>query len=138
MPDSAAGWRIEPPVSVPRAQGTKPAATAAAEPPLDSELDPADLAALRQAGRAVRVSKNLHYHPETLAQILQSMDEATAHELGRIDDLQAQARRASVARSHALEPRHVEADDGFLVIGDHGHAHLTRPLDHFLGGLTIN
>ncbi|HEY1590166.1 MAG TPA: selenocysteine-specific translation elongation factor [Solirubrobacteraceae bacterium] len=42
---------------------------AAAEPPLDSELDPADLAALRQAGRAVRVSKNLHYHPETLDQI---------------------------------------------------------------------
>jgi selenocysteine-specific elongation factor len=42
---------------------------AAAEPPLDSELDSGDLAALRDAGRAVRVSKNLHYHPETLAQI---------------------------------------------------------------------
>jgi selenocysteine-specific elongation factor len=42
---------------------------AAAEPPLDSELDPGDLAALRDAGRAVRVSKNLHYHPETLEQI---------------------------------------------------------------------
>ncbi len=41
---------------------------AGAEPPLDSELDPADLAALRNAGRAVRVTKNLHYHPETLAQ----------------------------------------------------------------------
>jgi selenocysteine-specific elongation factor len=42
---------------------------AAAEPPLDSELDSGDLSALRDAGRAVRVSKNLHYHPETLAQI---------------------------------------------------------------------
>jgi selenocysteine-specific elongation factor len=39
------------------------------EPPLDSELDAADLAALRDQGRAVRVSKNLHYHPEALAQI---------------------------------------------------------------------
>jgi hypothetical protein len=32
-PQSAAGWRIEPPVSEPSASGTKPAATAAAEPP---------------------------------------------------------------------------------------------------------
>ena len=40
---------------------------AAFEPPLDSELDPDDLAALRDSGRAVRVSRNLHYHPEVLA-----------------------------------------------------------------------
>src|SRR5579875_2035334 len=33
MPQSAAGWRIEPPVSVPIAQGALPAATAAALPP---------------------------------------------------------------------------------------------------------
>ena len=33
-PHSAAGWRMEPPVSEPRLSGTKPAATAAAEPPL--------------------------------------------------------------------------------------------------------
>src|SRR6186997_2555321 len=35
MPQSAAGWRIEPPVSDPSASGTTPAATAAADPPLD-------------------------------------------------------------------------------------------------------
>ena len=34
MPDSAAGWRIEPPVSVPIPNGAWYAATAAAEPPL--------------------------------------------------------------------------------------------------------
>ena len=39
------------------------------EPPLDSELDPEDLAALRATGRAVRVSKALHYHPDVLADI---------------------------------------------------------------------
>src|SRR3954464_14288043 len=35
IPHSDAGWRIEPPVSVPIAQGARPAATAAAEPPLE-------------------------------------------------------------------------------------------------------
>ena len=41
------------------------------EPPLDSELDAGDLAALRDAGRAIRVSKNLHYHADVLAEIRQ-------------------------------------------------------------------
>src|SRR5487761_1738120 len=35
MPHTAAGWRIEPPVSVPVANGASNAATAAAEPPED-------------------------------------------------------------------------------------------------------
>jgi selenocysteine-specific elongation factor len=42
---------------------------AGVEPPLDSELDDADLAALRDAGRAIRVTKNLHYHVDSLAEI---------------------------------------------------------------------
>ena len=37
------------------------------EPPGDSEFDPSDLAALRNAGRAVRVSRTLHYHSDVLA-----------------------------------------------------------------------
>ena len=39
------------------------------EPPLDSELDAADLVALRDAGKAVRVTKNLHYHVDALTDI---------------------------------------------------------------------
>jgi selenocysteine-specific elongation factor len=39
------------------------------EPPIDSELNAEDLAALRGAGRAVRVSRALHYHPDVLADI---------------------------------------------------------------------
>src|SRR5258705_10049373 len=35
MPQTAAGWGTDPPVSEPRAMGTTPAATAAAEPPDD-------------------------------------------------------------------------------------------------------
>jgi selenocysteine-specific elongation factor len=42
---------------------------AGVEPPLDSELDAADVAALREAGRVVRVSKTLHYHADTLADV---------------------------------------------------------------------
>jgi hypothetical protein len=43
MPQKAAGWRIEPPVSVPVAASAIRAATAAAEPP---ELPPGTSAAL--------------------------------------------------------------------------------------------
>ncbi len=39
------------------------------EPPLDSELDPDALRALRDAGRAIRVSRTLHYHPDALEQV---------------------------------------------------------------------
>jgi selenocysteine-specific elongation factor len=39
------------------------------EPPSDSGLDPGDLATLRAAKRAVRVSKSLHYHPDTLEMV---------------------------------------------------------------------
>ncbi|MBV8220080.1 MAG: selenocysteine-specific translation elongation factor [Solirubrobacterales bacterium] len=39
------------------------------EPPIDSELDAGDLAALRDAGRAVRVTKNLHYQADVLADL---------------------------------------------------------------------
>jgi len=42
---------------------------AGVEPPPDSELDAGDLAALRDAGRAVRVTKSLHYHVDVLADI---------------------------------------------------------------------
>jgi selenocysteine-specific elongation factor len=39
------------------------------EPPLDAELEAAPLAELRAAGRAVRVGRTMHYHPDALAEI---------------------------------------------------------------------
>ena len=45
-----------------RRSSWSPVAQAGLEPPPDSELDTEDLRALRAAGRAVRVSKTLHYH----------------------------------------------------------------------------
>jgi selenocysteine-specific elongation factor len=57
---------------------------AGAEPPPDNELDPTDLAALRAAGRAVRVSKTLHYHPDALAAIQARVIALARRDGGRI------------------------------------------------------
>jgi selenocysteine-specific elongation factor len=57
---------------------------AGAEPPIDSGLNPADLAALREAGRAVRVSRNLHYHREALDQIRARIIELASQNGGSI------------------------------------------------------
>jgi selenocysteine-specific elongation factor len=54
------------------------------EPPPDSELDPADLAALRQAGRAVRISRTLHYHPDALQDARERILAAAARHGGAI------------------------------------------------------
>jgi selenocysteine-specific elongation factor len=75
---------------------------AGVEPPLDSELDAADLAALREAGRAVRVSKNLHYHAEVLADIRARLIEVAkqnggAVSLARLRDELATSRKFAQA-----------------------------------------
>jgi len=57
---------------------------AGAEPPLDSELDADDLAALREAGRAVRVSKTLHYHAEVLSDIRDRLVELAGRHGGAV------------------------------------------------------
>ncbi|HLY49043.1 MAG TPA: selenocysteine-specific translation elongation factor, partial [Solirubrobacteraceae bacterium] len=71
QPDGPDSRQHRPPVRLsPGAEALERQLRAAgSEPPLDAELDPDDLAALREAGRAVRVSKNLHYHPAVLADI---------------------------------------------------------------------
>jgi selenocysteine-specific elongation factor len=42
---------------------------AGAEPPLDSEFEPADLAALRAHGRAARLGPSMHVHTDALAAV---------------------------------------------------------------------
>ena len=54
------------------------------EPPLDAEVDSDDLAALRAAGRAIRVSRSLHFHPETLAEVRERVVDLAAHHGGAI------------------------------------------------------
>ena len=53
-PQSAAGWRIEPPVSEPSASGAYPAATAAADPPLEPP-------GTRDGSRGLRVGPNAEF-----------------------------------------------------------------------------
>ncbi len=81
LPEDRGASRAAPPPEAPEASPQPPALRPAAlaveqrlreaqfEPPLDSELDSAELATLRAAGRAIRVSKTLHYHPEALDEV---------------------------------------------------------------------
>jgi selenocysteine-specific elongation factor len=57
---------------------------AGVEPPLDSELDAGDLALLRDAGRAVRVAKNLHYHADVLKRLRRRVVDIAARGDGAI------------------------------------------------------
>jgi selenocysteine-specific elongation factor len=75
---------------------------AGVEPPLDSELDAGDLAALREAGRAVRVSKSLHYHADVLAEIRARLvtlaqDHGGAVTLGQLRDELSTSRKFAQA-----------------------------------------
>jgi selenocysteine-specific elongation factor len=72
----AGGTRAQAPLHDREAQLSGPALAlerrlrdAGLEPPSDAELDPDELAALRAAGRAVRVAKVLHYHPAVLSEV---------------------------------------------------------------------
>ena len=75
---------------------------AGVEPPLDSELDAGDLAALREAGRAVRVSRSLHYHADVLAEIRSRLvtlaqDHGGAVTLGQLRDELSTSRKFAQA-----------------------------------------
>src|SRR4051812_9337442 len=57
MPQSAAGWRTEPPVSDPRASGVMAAATATADPPLHPP-------GIRSGAQGLRVGPNAEFSVE--------------------------------------------------------------------------
>jgi selenocysteine-specific elongation factor len=54
------------------------------QPPLDAELDANDLAALREAGLAVRVNRSLHYHPRTIDAVKRIVIETASEHGGAI------------------------------------------------------
>jgi selenocysteine-specific elongation factor len=54
------------------------------EPPSDRELDAGDLAALREAGQVVRISRSLHYHVESLAAARQRVLELAGEHDGAV------------------------------------------------------
>jgi selenocysteine-specific elongation factor len=75
------------------------------EPPAETELDPADLRALRDTGRAVRVGRNMYAHPDAIAQVRARVEGIIAAEgsitLARLrDELNTSRRYAQALLEH--------------------------------------
>jgi len=70
-PDAAGAAAAPPPLSPAALRLEARLREAGFEPPLDAELSDlaSELPSLRAAGRAVRVGRSLHYHPEALGEI---------------------------------------------------------------------
>jgi selenocysteine-specific elongation factor len=125
----------EPAGSAPVPQPPRPAAPASAlgtsaialearlraagfEPPLDSELDPADLAALREAGRAVRVTRSLHYHPDTIATVRRLVAESAARNDGAITIAELRDRLGTSRKFAQALLEHLDAERVTIRRGD--------------------
>jgi selenocysteine-specific elongation factor len=81
------------------------------EPPSESDLDPADLRALRDAGRAVRVGRAMYAHPDALASVRARVERVIAAEgsitLARLRDELATSRRYAQALLEHLDAERV-------------------------------
>ena len=86
----------------------------------DSELDPGDLAALREAGRVVRLGQGLHAHPDARAEVERASSAWSARQitLAELRDALGTSRRYAQAW---LE--HLDAARVTLRVGD---AHVVR------------
>jgi selenocysteine-specific elongation factor len=92
---------------------------AALEPPLDSELDPDDLAALRAAGRAVRVSRTLHYHREALDEVRQKIVALAVHNGGSLTLSQVRNELGTSRKFAQALLEHLDAEKVTIRLGDH-------------------
>jgi selenocysteine-specific elongation factor len=81
------------------------------EPPSESELDPSDLRALRDAGRAVRVGRAMYAHPDAVALVRARVEKVIAAEgsitLARLRDELATSRRYAQALLEHLDAERV-------------------------------
>jgi selenocysteine-specific elongation factor len=81
------------------------------EPPSESDLDPADLRALRDAGRAVRVGRAMYAHPDAVASVRARVEAVIAAEgsitLARLRDELATSRRFAQALLEHLDAERV-------------------------------
>jgi len=92
-------------------------------PPLDAELDAADLDALRTAGRAVRVGRNLHFHPQRLAELRTIVIATAARHGGEITIAQL---RDELATSRKFAQGLLEHFDAERVTIRRGDVHVVR------------
>jgi selenocysteine-specific elongation factor len=100
------------------------------EPPLDADLDPDDLAALRAAGRAVRVSKTLHYHRATLEDIRRRVIDLAARHGGSVTLAQL---RDELGTSRKFAQALLEHLDSEKVTIRRGDEHVVRRAAHTTG-----
>jgi selenocysteine-specific elongation factor len=84
---------------------------AGAEPPAEAELDAADLRALRDAGRAVRVGRAMYAHPDAIAAVRARVEAVIAAEgsitLARLRDELGTSRRYAQALLEHLDAERV-------------------------------
>ena len=88
------------------------------EPPLDSELDAADLVALRDAGRAVRVTRTLHYHPDAIAAVKQVVIDTAARGDGAITIAQLRDQLGTSRKFAQALLEHLDAERVTIRRGD--------------------
>jgi selenocysteine-specific elongation factor len=93
------------------------------EPPPDSELDRRELAALRDAGRAVRVSKTLHYHPQVLATVRERALSIAERHGGEVTLAQLRDELATSRKFAQALLEHLDAEKVTIRRGD---AHVVR------------
>ncbi len=93
------------------------------EPPLDIELDPADLTALREAGRAIRVTRALHYHPDALAEAIEMVRAIAARNGGSVTIAQLRDQLGSSRKFAQALLEHLDAERVTIRRGDE---HLVR------------
>jgi selenocysteine-specific elongation factor len=93
------------------------------EPPPDTELDAEDLTALCTAGRAVRVTRALHFHPDRLAEIHSILIATAARHEGAITIAQL---RDELGTSRKFAQALLEHFDAERVTIRRGDAHFLR------------
>ncbi len=96
---------------------------AGVEPPLDTELDPGDLAALRAAGIAVRVTKTLHYHRAVLEEVTERVLNLGARNGGAVT---LAGLRDELGTSRKFAQALLEHLDAEKVTVRRGEAHMLR------------
>ena len=107
---------------------------AAVQPPLDAELDPNDLAALRDHGLAVRVSRTLHYHRDVLAEVRARVIALAAEGDGSVSLAQL---RDALGTSRKFAQALLEHLDAEKVTVRRGEAHVVRAASLRSAGLAV-
>jgi selenocysteine-specific elongation factor len=131
-PEPEAPPEPDPPAPAPAPPQLSPAAldlerrlrAAGREPPIDAELGEAaaELPALRAAGRAVRVGRNLHFHTDALAEIQARVVEM----IERDGSITIAALRDELATTRKFAQALLEHFDGEKVTRRAGDTHVLR------------